>query len=262
MPKSSARMAGTVHFELAGPVATLTLDHAAKRNSIDLAMAGALAAAAGAIAADARVRAVVVRGAGERAFCAGGDFDAMTAGGALAEAMAAMEKALDAAMAALDAIEVPIVAAINGSCFGAGVQLALAADVRLAADDARFGIPAATLGIVYPLPAIAEMVRLAGPGAAAHLLLGAEPLDAKGALAKGLVDEVVAKAELAAAAAAHAARIASHPSETARAYKAIIRGLARGRPVAELREIQRRAHAGPGMVERLAEIAKKRAAKT
>ena len=254
-------MAGTVHLDFAGPVATLTLDNPAKRNSIDLALAGALAASARTVAADERVHVVVLRGAGQRAFCAGGDFDAMTAGGAIAAAMAAMEQALDAAMAALDAIEVPIVASIGGGCFGAGVQLALAADVRIASDDARFGIPAASLGIVYPLPAIAEMIRLAGPGAIAHFLLGGEPLDAAAALARGLVEQVVAKPALEAETAKLAERIASHPRETARAYKAIIRGLARGRPMAELIDIQRRAHAGPGLVERLAEVARRRAAK-
>lgn len=239
-------------------MATVTLDNAAKRNCIDLALCAALTGAARAIAADANLGAVILRGAGERAFCAGGDFDAMTAGD-ITEAMRAMDAALDTAMAALAKIEIPIIAMVNGACFGAGVQMMLAADVRIASDDARFGIPAASLGIVYPLPAIAEMIRSSGPGATAHFLLGGAPIDAATALARGLVAEVVPKAEIEAEVAALARRIAEGPRAAARAYKAIVRGLTAGRAESDLREIQRAAHESPEMVERLAAVAAKRA---
>ena len=252
-------MAGTVRLHRDGAVATLTLDNEAKRNSFDLPMCAALTGAARAIAGDETLAAVVLCGAGERAFCAGGDFDAMTAGGDIAAAMAAMDAALDEAMAALARVEIPIVAAVNGACFGAGVQLMLAADIRLASDDARFGIPAASLGIVYPLPAIAEMIRAAGAGTTAHFLLGGAPIDAAAARDRGLVAAIVPKAELAAEAHALAARIASGPRAAARAYKAIIRGLAEGRAESDLRAIQRKAHESPELVERLAAVAARRA---
>jgi enoyl-CoA hydratase/carnithine racemase len=170
-----------------------------------------------------------------------------------------MDAALEEAMAAMARIAVPIVAAVNGACFGAGVQIMLAADIRIASDDARFGIPAAALGIVYPLPAIAEMIRSAGPGAVAHFLLGGTPIDAATALARGLVAQVVPKAELENEAMALAQRIAAGPRAAARAYKAIIRGLAEGRAESDLREIQKRAHESPEMIERLAAVAAKRA---
>jgi enoyl-CoA hydratase/carnithine racemase len=251
-------MAGNVDLHLDGAVATLTLDNAAKRNSIDPAMCAALTGAARAIAGDETLGAVILRGAGTRAFCAGGDFDAMTAGD-IAAAMRGMDAALEEAMAAMARIAVPIVAAVNGACFGAGVQIMLAADIRIASDDARFGIPAAALGIVYPLPAIAEMIRSAGPGAVAHFLLGGTPIDAATALARGLVAQVVPKAELENEAMALAQRIAAGPRAAARAYKAIIRGLAEGRAESDLREIQKRAHESPEMIERLAAVAAKRA---
>jgi enoyl-CoA hydratase/carnithine racemase len=252
-------MAGTVHLHLDGPVATVTLANEAKRNSIDPAMCAALTGAARAIAADDALGAVVLRGAGERAFCAGGDFDAMTAGD-IASAMRAMDAALEEAMAALARVEIPIVAAVNGACFGAGVQTMLAADIRIASEDARFGIPAASLGIVYPLPAIAEMVRSAGSGATSHFLLGGAPIDAATALARGLIAQIVAKDALYAEAAALAQRIATGPRAAARAYKAIVRGLAEGRAPSDLRELQRRAHESPELVERLAAVAAKRRA--
>jgi len=251
-------MAGTVHLTVDGPVATVTLANEPKRNSIDLPMCAALTGAARAIAADAALGAVILRGAGERAFCAGGDFDAMTAGD-IASAMRAMDAALDEAMAALARVEIPIVAMVNGGCFGAGVQMMLAADIRLASDDAKFGIPAASLGIVYPLPAIAEMVRSAGPGTTAHFLLGGAPIDAATALARGWVSQVVTKGSLESETSALAGRIAEGPRAAARAYKAIIRGLAEGRAPSDLREVQRRAHESPEMTERLAAVAAKRA---
>lgn len=207
---------------------------------------------------DSAIDRVVVVAAGERAFCAGGDFDAMTAGD-IAAAMRAMDAALDEAMAALAQIEIPIVAAVHGACFGAGVQMMLAADIRLAADDARFGIPAASLGIVYPLPAVAEMLRTAGPGLTAHFLLGGAPIDAATALARGWISQVTPKAALDTEAAALARRIADGPRAAARAYKAIIRGLAQGRAPSDLRAIQHRAHESPEMAERLAAVAARRA---
>ncbi|MCW5772633.1 MAG: enoyl-CoA hydratase/isomerase family protein [Rhodospirillaceae bacterium] len=251
-------MAGTVKLDIDGAVATLTLDNPTKRNSIDLPMAAALAGAARAIAADDRLGAVVLRGAGERAFCAGADFDALTAGGAMPEAFAAMEAAVEEAMAALEKIEIPLIAAIDGACFGAGVQFAFTADTRIASADARFGIPAATLGIVYPLGAIAAMIRAAGPGLVTQFLLGAEPIDAAGALAHRFVDRVVAKHEVQETAAALARRIAGHPRAATRAYKAIIRGLAEGRAMSDMRDIQHRAHQSPELAARLAALKEKR----
>ena len=244
-------MAGTVKLELDGAVATITLDNPAKRNSIDLPMAAALAGAARAIAGDEHLGAVILRGAGERAFCAGADFDALTAGGNIASAFPAMEAALEEAIADLDKVEIPIIAAIDGACFGGGVQVALAADIRIAAADSRFGVPAVTLGVVYPLDAIAEMIRAAGPSAVAHFLLGAEPIDAAGALAHRFVDRVVPKAELHETVRTLAEQIANHPRAAVRAYKAIIRGLATGCAVSDLREIQHAAHQSPDLVDRL-----------
>jgi enoyl-CoA hydratase len=255
-------MAGKIKFEIDEAIATITLDNPVKRNSIDLPMAATLADAARAVQGDERLGAVILCGAGERAFCAGADFDALTGDGtAIENAFAAMEGAFGKAIAALEAIEIPIIAMVNGACFGGGVQLALTADIRIASADARFGVPAASLGIIYPLEAIAEMIRAAGPGGVAHFLLGAEPLDAAGALAHRFVDRVVAKAELQETVTALARRIAGHPRAAVRAYKAVIRGLATGRPMSELREIQHTAHRSPELVERLKSLAQQRAAK-
>jgi enoyl-CoA hydratase len=259
---ASVQMAGTVRLEIDAAVATITLDNPAKRNSIDLPMAAALVDASHAVQGDGRLGCVILCGAGAQAFCAGADFDSLTGGGAAIEdAFAAMEGAFGKAAVALASIEIPMIAMVNGACFGGGVQLALTGDIRIASADARFGVPAAGLGIVYPPDAIAEMIRAAGPGAVAHFLLGAEPIDAATALSYRFVDRVVAPAELQETVRALARRIAGHPRDAVRAYKTIIRGFADGRPMSELREIQRSAHESPELVERLRSLAQKRAAK-
>lgn len=255
-------MAGTVKLESDGAVATITLDNPTKRNSIDLPMAAALADAAHAVRGNQHLGCVILRGADAQAFCAGADFDALTGGGsAIEDAFAAMEGAFGKAAAALESIEIPMIAMVSGACFGGGVQLALASDLRIASADARFGIPAASLGIVYPSDAIAEMIRAAGPGAVTHFLLGGEPIDAATAFSYRFVDRVIALTELQETVTALAQRIAGLPRDAVRAYKAVIRGFVNGRPMSELRDIQHSAHESPELVERLRSLAQKRAAK-
>ncbi len=255
-------MTGKVILERDGAVATITFDNPAKGNAVDLPMAASLAEMARAVHDDERLGVAILRGAGDRAFCAGADFDALTGGGIeIKKAFSAMEAAFSNAMAALEKIEIPIIAAVNGACFGAGVQLVLAADIRIASVDARFGVPAATFGIVYPLDSIAQMVGAAGPGGTAHFLLGAEPLDARAALSHRFVERVVPTTALHATVTTLAKRIADHPRAAVRAYKAIIRGLASGRSVGELREIQHRAHLSPDLIQQLRLLAQRRAEK-
>jgi enoyl-CoA hydratase/carnithine racemase len=254
-------MAGTVRFETQDAIATLTFDNPAKRNSFDLPMLAELEAAAKTIAADREIAVVVLQGSGDKAFCAGADFDALTGGGNIAEGFGRMEAASARAVAAVDAIEVPIVAAIRGACFGGGVQMALLADIRIAADDARFCIPAVALGIVYPLEAVAKITQLCGPGAAKRLLIAGERVDAAEAKAIGLIEEVVPLAELDERVAAFIAQIAGQSRAAADAYKAIINGFAAGQAAETLAPLQDAAHAEGDLIARLEEVAKTRAAK-
>ncbi len=252
-------MSGRIDLELEPPLAFVTVNNPAKRNCFDGEMARQLEAASRDLGRRSDVAVVLLRGAGEQAFCAGADFDALTEGGRIAEAFAAVEGALGRAFAAVADLEVPLVAAIKGACFGGGVQLALAADIRLAAHDSRYRIPAAEIGIVYPLEAIEKIVRLAGTGSASHLLLGAEPFDVNEAKARRIVDEIVPAAELDARARAFARKIASFPRPTLIAYKKLIRGFAAGAPHAALEAAHAAAHASGAMIEKLEAIAKRRA---
>ena len=251
-------MTGSVHIDLDSTVVTITIDNPDKRNSFDLSMTRQLRDIAGIIVANRDIRVVILKGEGERAFCSGGDFDAMTEADNILDSVYEMEDMLEQAVAALATIEVPIIAAMRGACLGGGVQLAMTADIRIAAADLKFGIPAVLLGLVYPLDAITKMVTLAGPSTAKHLLIGGEPYDAATAHAKGLVDEVVPAAELLVRAGAFAERIAMYPPDTVRAYKKIINDFTSGGEIEAIEEMRSRANRAGELIDRLVAVRRER----
>jgi enoyl-CoA hydratase len=216
---------GTVRVTRNDRCATFVLDNVTKRNSLDMPMLEELAAAAREAALDPDLSVVVLRGAGNKAFCAGADFDAMTAA-PMPKTVAAMEEALREAVASLAALPMPLIAAIDGACFGGGVQVALAADIRIATAVSRFGIPAAQVGLAYPFDAIAQIVRLAGSGLANLLLLTGEAFDADTALRRRLIDEVVPADALEQRLDKLESMIAANPPAAATAYKRMVRALA------------------------------------
>jgi len=144
----------------------------------------AIEAAAFAFREDPDIRVVVIRGAGDEAFAAGADLNDLPKEGFLAglSAFANMDK--------------PTIAMISGWCLGGGVMTAACADIRVAAEDAIFSIPAGRLGVGYPLPGVMRLVEVAGSSATAELLLTAERFGAEWALRTGLVQRVVPKADL------------------------------------------------------------------
>jgi enoyl-CoA hydratase len=254
-------MPGQIIVRRDGAVATLVIANAAKRNSLDFPLLADLTRAADDLAADDALRCVVLRGDGDKAFCAGADFDAFILPAGLEAGVMAMEEKLGAAMAALDRIAVPIVAGIAGACFGAGVQVALAADLRIAGAGSRYGIPAVQIGMPYPLAAIARIVGLMGQGSAAHTLLTAEPFDAATALRRNLVDEVVADDALDARLSALAQAIAAFPPEATRGYKAMIRDLAAVATPPSVAAAHRTFADAKAFLPKLEEVAAKRAKK-
>ncbi|MER7419303.1 enoyl-CoA hydratase/isomerase family protein [Micromonospora peucetia] len=178
--------------EVTGPVATVEIRNPARRNAMTTAMWRRLPELLDGLEADPTVRALVLTGAGDT-FCAGadlGDLDELLDAGDASIAVAAEER--------LAAFAKPTVAAVRGACVGGGCQLAVACDLRIAAADARFGVPPARLGLVYPAPTTRRLSRLVGPSAAKHLLFTAELIDAERALRVGLADEVLPVDRLAA----------------------------------------------------------------
>jgi enoyl-CoA hydratase len=216
-------MSGTVRLERAGPVGWIRIDNQARRNALSAEMFALLGDHLRTLDADPEVRAIVLRGAGDRAFAAGADIGALNADiGGLGPGAAAEEPSF--------AVETPLVAMIHGACMGAGLLLALTADVRIAADDARFAVPAARLGVAYPYDGVRQLVAAAGPAAASEILLTGATFEAADAARWGLVSRVVAKAELEETVRRTAAAIAGGAPLTARAAKTAIEAVLAGSP--------------------------------
>ena len=207
-------------LDIRPPIARLTL----VRDVIGSAEIGDLASACEAIAGDDSVRVVILAGGGD-SFSRGWDWPALAAespdsSGALKEA-----GVLDDPFGCLAALPKPVVCALHGETSGGGLALVLAADIRIAAEDATFSLPETALGLVPMAGATQRLVRLAGRGHALALVLTGEPIGAAEALRIGLVSEVVAKAALAERANEIAGRIAERgPIAVQYAKEAVTRG--------------------------------------
>jgi enoyl-CoA hydratase/carnithine racemase len=205
-------------------VAVVTFDDVARHNALSQEMTVAATTLLAQLRDQPDLRVVVLRGAGERAFIAGADIAAQD-DATRRDAYVAQTRAL---IAAVGAVPVPVIASIRGHCLGAGMAIATQADVRLAADDATFGVPAARLGLAYPYDEVARLVALAGAGAAADLLLSGRPATSAQALRWGLVQAVHPAAALAAATAELAAGVAANAPLSVRAAKRAVRVAAAG----------------------------------
>ncbi|MFY0408869.1 enoyl-CoA hydratase [Solicola sp. PLA-1-18] len=161
-----------------GPVTLLTLQRPERRNALDLELCRALRDHVTAAHEDG-ARAIVVTGEGT-GFCAGADLDGVY-GEEFIEALYGM-------LATVREVPVPVVAAVNGPAIGAGTQLALACDLRVAAPTARFGVPTARNGLAVDTWTMRTLAEVAGGGVARRLMIGAELVDADAALACGLAD--------------------------------------------------------------------------
>jgi enoyl-CoA hydratase len=180
----------TILLEWASSVATVTLNRPEVLNALNGRMLDELTETFAQLAADSELRAVVVTGAGPKAFAAGADIGELNAlSGALAgEAQARRGQALTVA---IERLRVPVIAAVNGFALGGGCELAMACDLRIAAENARFGQPEVNLGILPGYGGTQRLTRLVGEGMAMYLCLSGEMIDAQEALRIGLVQKVV-----------------------------------------------------------------------
>jgi enoyl-CoA hydratase/carnithine racemase len=166
-------------------IARITLRRPEARNAIPIAGWGVLARTLRDVAGTARV--ILLRGEGGT-FSAGADLGELAALEQDEGRRAAFRLAMRDGIEAVAASPVPVVAGIDGGCFGAGVSLALACDVRVAGRAARFGLPPARIGISYPIEDVTRLVGRVGSGQASRLLLTAGTIDADEAVRIGLVD--------------------------------------------------------------------------
>ncbi len=214
-------MSDPVRYDIAGGVATLTLNRPDSLNAMSVAVKEGLLAALRRADADGSVRAVVLTGAG-RAFCVGQDLrehaEVLAAGGrGVEDTVRAHFNPIALTVATMPK---PVLAAVNGMAAGAGASLAFAADFRLAADSAAFLLAFARVGLGADTGASWTLQRLVGYGRATALLMLAEPVGAPAALEMGLVNAVLPAADLAAAAAELAGRLAAGPTAAYAAIKA------------------------------------------
>ena len=211
-----------VTTEHEGAVALVTTDNP-PMNALSAALVAELEAEVGRLDGDPETRAIVLRGAGERAFVAGADIKEFPglrkAGGN--EGGAA--RGLHAIGRRMDSAHTPFVAAINGYCLGGGLELAMCCDVRICADNAHLGQPEIKLGLIPGGGGTQRLPRLIGVGRANLLNLSGDFIDAETAYAWGLVEKVVAADELISAATAVAASFAAVSPHAV----AVIRELAR-----------------------------------
>jgi enoyl-CoA hydratase/carnithine racemase len=204
-----------------GGVAFVTLDREAKLNAFDSDIMEQFAGVIEELARDEQLRCVVVTGAGDRAFCAGADVEELASIVFPPEARAFIGR-VHACCDAVRTLAVPVIARINGHALGAGLELAISCDLRVAADNATFGMPEVRLGIPSVVEA-ALLPGLIGWGRTREMLLLGEICDARAAQAMGLVETVVPAGELDAAVESRITALMANGREALRLQKALMR---------------------------------------
>ena len=218
-------MPGQVHVVKEPPLGWIVFDHPERRNALTVGMWEAMPGAAAFLASDPAIRVVILRGAGETAFVSGADisqFEQLRSG---VLGAGAYEELTDRAFRALADLELPVLAMIHGFCIGGGLAVALTADLRIAAEDALLGIPAARLGLGYGIDGIKKLVSLVGPSRAKEVLFTARRFGAADALRMGLLNQVVPKDQLEARLRETALEIAANAPLTLRSVKRVVRAL-------------------------------------
>lgn len=178
-------------YERRGTTALLTFNRPAARNAMTWAMYQGLHDACEYVDADDRVRVLVLRGAGDKAFVAGTDISQFTAFSS-AEDVLTYERMISRTLAWLEAVQKPVIAMIRGFCVGGGALIASACDLRITTPDAQFGVPVArTLGNIVSTHGFALLVGLIGPARTKELMFTARLADAAEGKAIGLFTEIV-----------------------------------------------------------------------
>ena len=207
-----------IRVERDGHVATIILDRPEKLNAVTPEMSGALVDAVEGFNDDAGIRAVILTGAGEKAFCAGSDIRTLDG----YETPWDFRNRPDYCDA-LRGLRKPVIAAVNGYAFGGGLETAMACDIRIAADNAQFGAPEIKLGWSGGGGMAVNLAHAVGPSNAALMIMTGDPIDARTAERWGLVSKVVPQADLMAEARTLAATIAARAPIAAETAKLNLR---------------------------------------
>lgn len=215
-------MSDAVILRREGTIAEVVLNNPDRHNALSAAVLDGLHAAVAQLAVDPDVRAVILHGGEARAFCAGADLKERMAMDE-AQVFTTVHKTREAANG-LERLPMPVIAAIHGACFGGGLELALACDIRIAAEDAQLGLTEVSLGIIPGAGGTQRLPRVVGVARAKELIFTAARLTAQEAERMGLVNRVVPRDRLLAEARAVADRIAQMAPLAVRAAKRAIDG--------------------------------------
>jgi enoyl-CoA hydratase len=217
---------GRVMLDLRDGVAWLSFDNQSKRNAINRAMLSEFGETLARLSADDAVRVLVLRGAGDKAFTSGADISELGD-----QPIKVRTPNFDEGfgVAELRAFAKPVIAMIHGFCMGGGLIMAMGADVRFGSDDSVYCVPTARLGVTYPIAAIERLDQLVGPAHASELLFTARSIDATEEARIGLINRVIAKADIEAAVDTVARQIVANAPLTVRAAKIAVREVQRSR---------------------------------
>ncbi len=222
-----------VKVERSGEYLRVRLNRPEKGNAINNSMLAALDAAFQKAEGDRSVRALLLSGEGKH-FCAGIDLaeghrvDTTEVGGGLS---------LETVFHRLEALPIPTVAVMRGAALAGGLELALHCDLRVAAENARLGMPVARVGLIPPFDFTRKLIEIIGAPATAYLLFSAEPVDGKRALALGMVNEVRPESEVEAAGTALLEKISGNAPLSLRTIKATLRRCMRDAFLAEHKDL-------------------------
>jgi enoyl-CoA hydratase len=218
--------------EVEGAIGWVTFNNPARRNAMSLEMWQAVPVILDQFERDPAVRVIVLRGAGDKAFVSGADISEFEQNRATPEAIQRYDEIGVGAMSRIEAATKPTIAMIQGYCIGGGLGIALACDLRIAAEDARFGIPAARLGLGYRWAGVKKLVDLVGPAYAKEIFYTARQFAAAEAQGMGLVNRVVPRAELESQVRSYCTMIGDNAPLTLAAVKGVVAEL--GTPHAEI----------------------------
>lgn len=187
---------GKMLASIDGGVGTVTFNQPEKRNAMSVGMWAGFIEILDGFAADPSIKVVVLAGAGDKAFMSGADISEFAGRRGDVAAQAEYDRLTTPGRRALEMFPKPVIAKIRGYCIGGGLAVAMASDLRIAADDSQFGIPAARLGLSYGYDYVRRLVALVGPSEAALLLYTANRISAAEALRIGLINRIAPAAEL------------------------------------------------------------------
>jgi enoyl-CoA hydratase len=203
-------------------VGWITFNNPAHHNAVSLAMWQGLADIANDFASDPNIRVVVLQGAGDKAFVSGADISEFAEQRDSADATQRYDEVAQQGMQALRNINKPTLAMIQGYCIGGGVAVALNCDIRIAADNARFAVPAAKLGLGYEYDGVRKLVDVVGPSFAKEIFFTARQFSAPEAVAMQLINRMVPKDALLSYVQEYADSIAANAPLTVASVKTIV----------------------------------------